>query len=84
MKLRAGPDSTSLTASDSVVESGTPVRLAWISAQSVAERANGFRVVVDLFARQLYVIEHNDTPYAGSIGASVTHGCVRLADDDIQ
>ncbi len=24
------------------------------------------------------------TPHAGSIGASVTHGCVRLADDDIQ
>ena len=24
------------------------------------------------------------TPYARSIGAAVTHGCVRLADDDIE
>jgi lipoprotein-anchoring transpeptidase ErfK/SrfK len=52
--------------------------LAWLSARSVAEGANGFRVVVDLFARVLYVIDGNDTlrtaPAATALNTTLTYG----------
>ena len=52
--------------------------LAWVSARSVAERASGYRVIVDLFARQLYVIERADTlrvaPAATALNTTLTYG----------
>ena len=52
--------------------------LAWLAAQSIAERAEEFRVVVDLFARQLYVIQRNDTlraaPAATALNTTLTYG----------
>lgn len=48
------------------------------SARAVAERSSGFRVVVDLFAHQLYIIDHDDTlrtaPAATAMNASLTYG----------
>jgi hypothetical protein len=56
-----------------VAEPGSPVvvvtrsfkskkdSLAWEAARGVAEHADEFRVVVDLFARQLFVIQGHDT-----------------------
>ena len=52
--------------------------LEWLKAQSVAERADGFRIVVDLFARQLYVIDGSDTlrtaPAATALNTTLTYG----------
>jgi hypothetical protein len=52
--------------------------LAWLGARSVAERADGFRVVVDLFARVLYVIAGSDTlrtaPAATALNTTLTYG----------
>lgn len=52
--------------------------LAYESARTVADRSTGFRVVVDLFAHQLYVIQRDDTlrtaPAATAMNATLTYG----------
>lgn len=52
--------------------------LAWASARSVAERSDGYRVVVDLFNRELRVIDRNDTlrtaPVATAMNATLEYG----------
>ena len=52
--------------------------LAYESARSAADRAKGFRVVVDIFAHQLYVIDGADTlrsaPVATAMNATLTYG----------
>jgi lipoprotein-anchoring transpeptidase ErfK/SrfK len=52
--------------------------LAYESARAAAERANGYRVVVDIFAHQLYVIDGGDTLYAAPVAtamnATLTYG----------
>jgi hypothetical protein len=50
----------------------------WLNARSVAERGSGFRIVVDLFARQLYVIDRDDTlrvaPAATALNTTLSYG----------
>src|SRR5690348_7690950 len=52
--------------------------LQFESARAVADRSTGFRVVVDLFAHTLYVIDRDDTlraaPAATAMNASLTYG----------
>jgi len=52
--------------------------LQYESARSTADRSSGFRVVVDLFAHSLYVIDRDDTlrvaPAATAMNASLTYG----------
>ena len=52
--------------------------LEWVSARVAADRADEFRVVVDLFARQLYVIERRDTlrvaSAATALNTTLTYG----------
>jgi lipoprotein-anchoring transpeptidase ErfK/SrfK len=52
--------------------------LAYESARTAADRANGYKVVVDIFAHQLYVIERGDTlytaPVATAMNATLTYG----------
>jgi hypothetical protein len=52
--------------------------LEWVTARTSAERAEGFRIVVDLFAHQLYAIDGQDTvrtaPAATASNATLTYG----------
>jgi lipoprotein-anchoring transpeptidase ErfK/SrfK len=52
--------------------------LAWENAQRVADRSSGYRIVVDLFSKQLMVIDHNDTlrtaPVATAMNATLEYG----------
>jgi lipoprotein-anchoring transpeptidase ErfK/SrfK len=52
--------------------------LAYESARTTAERATGYRVVVDIFDHQLYVIDGPDTMYAAPVAtamnATLTYG----------
>lgn len=52
--------------------------LDWESARAAAERADGFRIVVDIFAHQLYVINNEDTlrtaPVATAMNATLSYG----------
>jgi len=52
--------------------------LQYESARATADRSSGFRVVVDLFAHSLYVIDRDDTlraaPAATAMNASLTYG----------
>lgn len=52
--------------------------LAYESARAAAERAGGYRIVVDIFAHQLYVIDGTDTlrsaPVATAMNATLTYG----------
>jgi lipoprotein-anchoring transpeptidase ErfK/SrfK len=52
--------------------------LEFESARATADRSTGFRVVVDLFAHTLYVIDRDDTlraaPAATAMNASLTYG----------
>ena len=52
--------------------------LAYETARHVADRADGYRVVVDIFAHQLYVIDRGDTlhaaPVATAMNATLTYG----------
>jgi hypothetical protein len=83
----------SLSAADSD-ENGTPVaapaltarrtftsrkdRLEYESARAAAERATGYRIVVDIFAHELYVIDKGDTlrtaPVATAMNATLSYG----------
>jgi hypothetical protein len=52
--------------------------LEWRAARNVAARSTGYRIVVDLFDHQLYVIDREDTlrvaPAATAMNASLTYG----------
>ena len=52
--------------------------LAYESARTAADRANGYRLVVDIFAHQLYVIDREDTlytaPVATAMNATLSYG----------
>lgn len=52
--------------------------LAYESARSAADRADGYRVVVDIFAHQLFVIDRGDTlrsaQVATAMNATLTYG----------
>ncbi|MDB4916498.1 MAG: ErfK/YbiS/YcfS/YnhG family protein [Gemmatimonadetes bacterium] len=52
--------------------------LAWESAQRIAEKADGYRIVVDLFNKQLRVIDRDDTlrtaDVATAMNASLEYG----------
>lgn len=52
--------------------------LAWESAKSVSERAEGYRIVVDLFGKRLTVLDKDDTlrtaPVATAMNASLEYG----------
>jgi lipoprotein-anchoring transpeptidase ErfK/SrfK len=52
--------------------------LAYESARTSADRASGYRIVVDIFAHQLYVIDRGDTLYAAPVAtamnATLTYG----------
>jgi len=52
--------------------------LSWVSARKRAERAEGFRVVVSLFDRQLWVLKDDDTLLVATVavakGTELKHG----------
>ncbi len=52
--------------------------LAYESARAAADRASGYRVVVDIFAHELFVIDEGDTllaaPVATAMNATLTYG----------
>ena len=52
--------------------------LAWENARIAAEKAKGYHVIVDLFAKQLAVVNRNDTlrvaPVATAMNASLEYG----------
>ena len=52
--------------------------LAWDSAKSAAEKSSGYRVVVDVFNKSLYVIDRDDTlrtaPVATAMNATLEYG----------
>ena len=52
--------------------------LEWRSARAVALRSTGYRVIVDLFARELYVLDRDDTlrvaPAATAMNATLAYG----------
>jgi L,D-transpeptidase catalytic domain len=87
----ASADSGSANAGGSIVpESAVPARrversfksrkdsLEWRTARSVALRSSGYRIIVDLFARELYVLDRDDTlrvaPAATAMNATLEYG----------
>lgn len=52
--------------------------LSWDNAKTVAEKSAGYRVVVDVFNKQLYVIDRDDTlrtaPVATAMNATLEYG----------
>ena len=52
--------------------------LEWRAARAVAVRSTGYRIVVDLFARELYVLDRDDTlrvaPAATAMNATLAYG----------
>jgi hypothetical protein len=52
--------------------------LEWRSARAVALKSTGYRIVVDLFARELYVLDREDTlrvaPAATAMNATLSYG----------
>jgi hypothetical protein len=52
--------------------------LEYVSARAAAERADGYRIVVDIFAHELHVISKNDTlltaPAATAMNSTLTYG----------
>lgn len=72
------PESASLAVSTRRVFTSRRDSLAYESARATADRATGYRVVVDIFAHQLYVIDGGDTLYAAPVAtamnATLTYG----------
>jgi lipoprotein-anchoring transpeptidase ErfK/SrfK len=52
--------------------------IEWRAARNVAARSTGYRIVVDLFQRELYVLDRNDTlrvaPAATAMNATLSYG----------
>ncbi|HEY2067717.1 MAG TPA: L,D-transpeptidase [Gemmatimonadaceae bacterium] len=92
-KIARRSDDSTMTSDGSLPEDGdnvAPARatrrlfnsrkdsLAYESARSAASRAEGFRIVVDIFAHTLYVIDNEDTlrtaPVATAMNATLNYG----------
>ena len=92
-KIARRSDDNTMTADGALPEDGdnaAPVRaarrlfnsptdsLAYESARAAAMRADGFRIVVDIFAHTLYVIDNEDTlrtaPVATAMNATLNYG----------
>ncbi len=71
-------ESPSLASSARHVFSSRKDSLAFESARSAADRAAGYRIVVDIFAHQLFVIDRDDTlhtaPVATAMNATLSYG----------
>src|SRR5215213_9614710 len=52
--------------------------LEWRTARNVANKSTGYRIIVDLFARELYVLDRDDTlrvgPAATAMNATLAYG----------
>ncbi|HET7188992.1 MAG TPA: L,D-transpeptidase [Gemmatimonadaceae bacterium] len=74
----AATESASLSVATRRVFTSRRDSLAYESARATADRATGYRVVVDIFAHQLYVIDREDTLYAAPVAtamnATLTYG----------
>jgi hypothetical protein len=88
----AAADTDVVEAPDSAVGGEVPLRtrratrafksrrdsLEWRAARNVAMRSSGYRIVVDLFQRELYVLDRNDTlrvaPAATAMNATLSYG----------
>ena len=74
----ATTESASLSVATRRVFTSRRDSLAYESARATADRATGYRVVVDIFAHQLYVIDGEDTLYAAPVAtamnATLTYG----------
>ena len=74
----AATESASLSLATRRVFTSRRDSLAYESARATADRATGYRVVVDSFAHQLYVIDGGDTLYAAPVAtamnATLTYG----------
>ncbi len=89
---RASADTESTVGGESagVPESAVPARrvarsfksrkdsLEWRAARAVALKSTGYRIIVDLFARELYVLDRDDTlrvaPAATAMNATLSYG----------
>jgi hypothetical protein len=89
---RAAGDTESTAGGDaaSVPESAVPARraernfksrkdsLEWRAARAVALKSSGYRIIVDLFQRELYVLDRDDTlrvaPAATAMNATLSYG----------
>jgi hypothetical protein len=83
-------ESTAGGDSSSVPESAVPARraernfksrkdsLEWRAARAVALKSSGYRIIVDLFQRELYVLDRDDTlrvaPAATAMNATLSYG----------
>jgi hypothetical protein len=71
-------DAVTLAAATRRVFTSRKDSLAYESARSAADRANGYRLVVDIFAHQVYVIDREDTlytaPVATAMNATLSYG----------
>jgi hypothetical protein len=92
LNARAAADTESTAGGDSssVPESAVPARraersfksrkdsLEWRAARAVALKSSGYRIIVDLFQRELYVLDRDDTlrvaPAATAMNATLTYG----------
>ena len=84
--LSADPDARDESSTESVYDGRSTRRtfssrkdsLAYESARTAADRASGYRVIVDIFAHQLYVIDGIDTlhaaPVATAMNSTLTYG----------
>lgn len=80
------PDSLELAIPEAAVPARRVVRsfksrrdsLEWRTARNVARKSSGYRIVVDLFARELYVLDRDDTlrvaPAATAMNATLSYG----------
>jgi hypothetical protein len=72
------PEPTTVASATRRVFTSRKDSLAYESARTAADRSKGYRVIVDIFAHQLYVIDGGDTLYAAPVAtamnATLTYG----------
>jgi lipoprotein-anchoring transpeptidase ErfK/SrfK len=89
-RVTSVPETATSEAESAPPENAVPIRrvtrsfksrkdsLQWRAARSVAARSNGYRIVVDLFDHQLYVIDREDTlrvaPAATAMNSTLSYG----------
>ena len=70
---------TAMARDTAVASEGTVARnfksrkdsIGWENARSVADRAEGYRIVVDLLNREMHVIDHADTIRTASVATAM-------------
>jgi hypothetical protein len=67
----AASDAVTLASATRRVFTSRKDSLAYESARSAADRASGYRLVVDIFAHQLLVIDQEDTLYAAPVATAM-------------